>query len=79
MLEHGVSSMPSGNGRFPQISGITASAGSRVQIAFQQAANGTCSNVPIDLTAATTYSVTAPDFIAVGGDGYPNFASRMVT
>jgi 5'-nucleotidase len=85
MLEHGVSLMPSGNGRFPQISGlcftynITASAGSRVQIAFQQAANGTCSNVPIDLTAATTYSVTTADFIAVGGDGYPNFASRMVT
>ena len=84
MLEHGVSSMPSGNGRFSQISGlcftynITESAGSRVQIAFQQVANGTCSDVPINLMAAKTCSMTAPDFIAFGGDGYPNFASRMV-
>ena len=85
MLENSVSKMPSVDGRFPQISGlcftydISASVGSRVQIAFRQAANGTCTNVSIDLTAAAMHTVTAPDFIAVGGDGYPNFASRMVT
>ena len=85
MLENGVSMMPGANGRFPQISGlcfmynVSSSPGSRVQIAFRQAANGTCANVPIDLTAETTHSVTANDFIAVGGDVYPNFASRMVT
>ena len=31
------------------------------------------------MTAGTTYSIAENDFMASGGDGYPNFASRMTT
>jgi 2',3'-cyclic-nucleotide 2'-phosphodiesterase (5'-nucleotidase family) len=85
MLENGVSSMPAANGRFPQVSGlcfrydISAPAGSRVLSAVRQAADGTCTGAAVDLTAATTYTIAQNDFTANGGDGYPNFSSRMVT
>lgn len=85
MLENGVSRMPAVDGRFPQVSGlcftydITAAAGSRVTGAVRQAANGSCTGAPVDLTAATTYTILENDFMANGGDGYPNFLSRMST
>jgi len=82
MLENGVSAMPAANGRFPQVSGlcftydIAAPAGSRVTGAVRQAADGSCTGPPVDLTAATTYAIAENDFMVAGGDGYPNFASR---
>jgi 2',3'-cyclic-nucleotide 2'-phosphodiesterase (5'-nucleotidase family) len=85
MLENGVSAMPAVNGRFPEVSGlcftydISAPVGSRVTGAVRQAADGTCTGAPVDLTAASTYTIAENDFMANGGDGYPNFASRMVT
>ncbi|HEX5839897.1 MAG TPA: 5'-nucleotidase C-terminal domain-containing protein [Anaerolineales bacterium] len=85
MLEQGVSSMPGANGRFAQVSGlcftydIAAPVGSRVTRAVRQAADGSCSGAPVDLTAASTYSIAENDFMANAGDGYPNFTSRMVT
>jgi len=85
MLENGVSAMPAANGRFPQVSGlcfsydITAPAGSRVSGAVRQAADGSCTGTPVDLTAASAYSLAENDFMANGGDGYPNFFSRAVT
>ncbi len=85
MLENGVSSMPAANGRFPQVSGlcftynISAAVGSRVTGAVRQAADGTCTGAAVDLTAATNYTIAQNDFTASGGDGYPNFTSRMVT
>ena len=85
MLENGVSSMPGANGRFPQVSGlcltynIAATAGSRVMSVVYQAADGSCTGGPVDLTAASSYEVLTNDFVASGGDGYPNFASRMTT
>ena len=85
MLENGVSSMPAANGRFPQVSGlcfrydISAPVGSRVLSAVRQAADGSCTGAAVDLTAASTYTIAENDFIANGGDGYPNFASRMVS
>lgn len=85
MLENGVSSMPGANGRFSQVSGlcftydISAPVGSRVTGAVRQATNGTCTGAAVDLTAASTYTIAENDFMANGGDGYPNFASRMVT
>jgi 2',3'-cyclic-nucleotide 2'-phosphodiesterase (5'-nucleotidase family)/predicted AlkP superfamily phosphohydrolase/phosphomutase len=85
MLENGVSAMPAANGRFPQVSGlcftydITQPAGSRVTSAVRQAADGTCTGAPVDLTAASTYHIAENDFMATGGDGYPNFASRVHT
>jgi 2',3'-cyclic-nucleotide 2'-phosphodiesterase (5'-nucleotidase family) len=85
MLENGVSAMPAVNGRFPQVSGlcftydIAATAGSRVTGAVRQAADGTCTGAPVDLTAASTYTVAENDFMTSGGDGYPNFFSRATT
>jgi 2',3'-cyclic-nucleotide 2'-phosphodiesterase (5'-nucleotidase family) len=84
-LENGVSLMPSAQGRFPQVSGlcftydISAPAGSRVLGAVQQAADGSCSGTPIDLTAASTYTIAENDFMASGGDGYPNVYARGTT
>ncbi len=85
MLERGVSAMPSVDGRFAQVSGlcftydISAPAGGRVTGAVHQALDGSCTGAAVDLTAGSTYTITTNDFTASGGDGYPNFASRMVT
>lgn len=85
MLENGVSAMPGANGRFPQVSGlcftydISAPAGDRVTGALRQAEDGSCTGAPLDLTAASIYSIAENDFMANAGDGYPNFVSRMVT
>jgi len=82
MLENGVSSMPGANGRFPQVSGlcftynIEAAVGSRVTGAVRQAADGTCSGAVIDLTAGSSYKIAENDFMASGGDGYPNFLAK---
>mgnify|MGYP003588965011 CR=1 FL=1 len=82
MLENGVSMMPAASGRFPQVSGlcfkynISAPSGSRVLGAIRQAANGTCTGTPVDLTAGSAYGIVINDFIATGGDGYPNLYSR---
>jgi 2',3'-cyclic-nucleotide 2'-phosphodiesterase (5'-nucleotidase family)/predicted AlkP superfamily phosphohydrolase/phosphomutase len=87
-LENGVSQMPTANGRFPQVSGlcftydITQAAGSRVQSAVRQAANGTCTGAVVDLTSTTpNLWVAMNDFMATGGDGYTNFykSGRMIT
>jgi 2',3'-cyclic-nucleotide 2'-phosphodiesterase (5'-nucleotidase family) len=84
-LENGVSSMPSANGRFPQVSGlcftyeITAAAGSRVTSVKRQAADGSCTGAAVDLTAGANYDIVQNDFMATGGDGYPNVYSRGTT
>ena len=86
MLENGVSFMPAENGRFPQVSGlcfrydIQQPAGSRVTQAVRQAADGSCTGAPVDLTATGgPYSLLENDFMASGGDGYPNFSTRIAT
>jgi 2',3'-cyclic-nucleotide 2'-phosphodiesterase (5'-nucleotidase family) len=86
MLENGVSSMPGANGRFPQVSGlcftynIEAAVGTRVTSAVRQAADGSCTGAAIDLTTTTEqYHIAENDFMASGGDGYPNFFSRATT
>ena len=84
MLENGVS-RTGAQGRFPQVSGfcftynLDLAAGSRVIGAVWQAADGTCTGSAVDLTAASTYTIATNDFMATGGDGYPNFGARMVT
>ena len=81
-LENGVSAMPGANGRFPQVSGlcftynVSAPAGSRVTSVVRQAADGTCTGAAVDLTAASMYHIAINDFMAAGGDGYPNVAAR---
>ncbi|MEK6720558.1 MAG: 5'-nucleotidase C-terminal domain-containing protein [Chloroflexota bacterium] len=85
MLENGVSSMPAANGRFAQVSGlcftynISAAVGSRVTGAVRQALDGSCTGAAIDLTAGSTYTIAENDFMASGGDLYPNFLSRATT
>ena len=85
MLENGVSSMPGANGRFPQVSGlcftynIEAAVGSRVTGAVRQANDGTCTGAAIDLTTGSQYMIAENDFMAAGGDGYPNFFARATT
>jgi hypothetical protein len=60
MLQNGGSQMPGAAGRFPEVSGlcftyhISSPVGSRVLSAAQQAADGSCSGPPIDLTAGGT-------------------------
>lgn len=84
-LENGVSSMPGANGRFPQVSGlcftydVAAPAFSRVLSAVRQAPDGSCTGAPVDLTAASTYTVATNDFMANGGDGYPVVYGRSTT
>jgi len=84
MLENGVSQMPGANGRFAQVAGlcftydIALAAGSRVTGAVVH--NGTaCTATPLDLTGAASYRVAMNDFMAFGGDSYPNFAARQVS
>ena len=91
MLENGVSASvastgaPSPQGRFPQVSGlcftydVNLPSLSRVTGAVRQAADGTCTGPAVDLTAGTTYRIAENDFIANGGDGYPNFSARMTS
>ena len=82
-LENGVSLMPSAQGRFPQVSGlcftydISAPAGNRVKSAVRQAADGTCTGAAIDLTSSSPdLTLVENDFMATGGDGYPNVYAR---
>ena len=82
ILENGVSSLPEPHGRFAQVSGlcftyeISAPVGNRVTGAVRQAADGTCTGSPVDLTAASTYLVAVNNFMASGGDGYPVLIGR---
>lgn len=84
MLENGVFSMPAANGRFPQVSGlcftydIALAPGSRVTGAVHQAPDGSCTGSAVDLTAASSYTLTENDFMAGGGDSYPNFVARII-
>jgi 2',3'-cyclic-nucleotide 2'-phosphodiesterase (5'-nucleotidase family) len=41
--------------------------------------SGNCTATPVDLTTASSYKIVENDFMATGGDGYPNFSSRMTT
>lgn len=84
-LEHGVSSMPTANGRFAQVSGlcftydVAAPAGSRVTLVTRQTATGTCAGGPVSLDASASYTVAINDFMAAGGDGYPNIFGRTTS
>ena len=53
--------------------------GNRVTGAVRQAADGTCTGAAISFLASDNYTLTTNDFTASGGDGYPNFRSRMTT
>jgi hypothetical protein len=82
MLENSVSGMPSATARFAQISGlcftydIAQPVGSRVTGAVRQASGGACTGPTVNLSASATFTLAQNDFMASGGDGYPNLSSR---
>ena len=82
ILENGVSSLPEPHGRFSQVSGlcftydISAPPGDRVIGAVRQAADGSCTGAPVDLTSASSYLIAVNDFMASGGDDYPDLIGR---
>ena len=74
-LNHGVSSLPEANGRFPQVSGLTltvdpaAPVGNRVR---DVRVNGQ------PLAPDKIYTVAIPDFLLKEGDGYTMFRGQSV-
>ena len=87
MLENGVSSMPAANGRFAQVSGlcftydIAQAVGSRVTSVVKANATGACpaGSPSVGLGAGDAYNVAINDFMAFGGDGYPNTVAQLNT
>ena len=77
--------MPAANGRFPQVSGLCftydiVDAGREPRAgAVRQAADGSCTGAPVDLTAASTYKIAENDFMATGGDGIRTVYARGTT
>ncbi len=73
-LEHGVSGVEDGAGRFPQVSGITfkyspsEKRGSRIKAIL-------IAGKPID--PGKVYIVATNDFLAAGGDGYRSFGEAI--
>jgi len=67
VLEHGVSAVEQGAGRFPHVSGI-AMTWSRSAPAGERVKSASVNGKPLD--AMATYTVATNDFIAGGGDGY---------
>lgn len=73
-LEHGVSGVEDGEGRFPQVSGLTfeyspsQKRGSRIRAIF-------IAGKPID--PDREYIVATHDFLAAGGDGYQSFREAI--
>jgi 5'-nucleotidase / UDP-sugar diphosphatase len=73
-LEHGVSAIEEGEGRFPQVSGLVftydraGQKGSRVKEIF-------IAGKP--LVAGKEYTVATNDFLAAGGDGYKAFGDSV--
>ena len=58
---------------------VTPGSGNRVVSATRQLANGSCAGAPISFSSGVEYTLVTNDFTAGGGDGYPNFRSRMTT
>lgn len=81
VLENGVSEI--GGGRFIQVSGLqieydaTLPVGSRI-IGAWEFENGVRGDA-ISFDATASYTVAMNDFMAVGGDGYPNFTGQFTT
>jgi 2',3'-cyclic-nucleotide 2'-phosphodiesterase (5'-nucleotidase family) len=87
MLENGVSQLPAANGRFPQVSGlcftydIAQPVGSRVTLVLKADATGACpaGSPSVGVASTDSYNVAINDFMAFGGDGYPNTVAQLNT
>jgi 2',3'-cyclic-nucleotide 2'-phosphodiesterase (5'-nucleotidase family) len=74
-LLSGVSILPIGNGRFPQLSGVTMKVDPRAT-GDSRVSDVRINGQPLDLSR--TYTIALPDFVMNGGDGYTMFANRTV-
>jgi 2',3'-cyclic-nucleotide 2'-phosphodiesterase (5'-nucleotidase family) len=73
-LEHGVSGVERGEGRFPQVSGMAFVFDSRRPVG-QRIISVTVGGHPLD--RQQEYTVATLDFIASGGDGYTSFGEAI--
>jgi 2',3'-cyclic-nucleotide 2'-phosphodiesterase (5'-nucleotidase family) len=73
-LEHGVSGVERGEGRFPQVSGMTF-VFDRSRPVGQRIVSATVGGQPLD--RQREYTVATLDFIASGGDGYTAFGQAI--
>ena len=74
-LNHGVSSLPAADGRFPQVSGLT------MTVEQSRPAGNRVRDVKVDgqaLDPNKIYTVAIPDFVLKQGDGYTMFAGQPV-
>lgn len=84
-LENGVAAMPEVAGSFPQVSGLCFTydlglpAGDRVTSVVRADASGACGTDVVDLSESVTYTLATNDFMAAGGDGYPDVSERSTT
>ncbi|HEV2109431.1 MAG TPA: alkaline phosphatase family protein [Thermomicrobiales bacterium] len=84
-LEHSVEAMPEPAGSFAQVSGlcftydISSEPGNRVKSVVRQAEDGSCTGEAVDLSESATYTIATNDFMAAGGDGYPDISARATT
>jgi 2',3'-cyclic-nucleotide 2'-phosphodiesterase (5'-nucleotidase family) len=74
-LNHGVSSLPVQDGRFPQVSGLTMTVDQSAPIG-RRVRDVTVNGQPLDPNK--TYTVAIPDFILKKGDDYNMFAGQPV-
>jgi 5'-nucleotidase/UDP-sugar diphosphatase len=74
-LLSGVSFLPIGNGRFPQLSGVTMKVDPHAT-GDRRVSDIRVNGQPLDLNR--TYTIAMPDFVMSGGDGYTMFANRTV-
>jgi 2',3'-cyclic-nucleotide 2'-phosphodiesterase (5'-nucleotidase family) len=74
-LNHGVSSLPAANGRFPQVSGLTMTVEQSAPVG-SRARDVKVNGQPLDPN--TIYTVAIPDFVLKQGDGYTMFAGQKV-
>jgi 2',3'-cyclic-nucleotide 2'-phosphodiesterase (5'-nucleotidase family) len=91
MLENGVSrsvntdGSNSAQGRWPQVSGLCFSwdpsraSGDRITSVVRADATGACTTTAVGLAAGDSYNVAINDFMAFGGDGYPNTVAQLNT
>lgn len=74
-LNHGVSGLPVGTGRFPQLSGVTMTVDGRAP-AGNRVGDVKVNGQPLELSR--TYTVALPDYVMNGGDGYSMFVGQKV-
>jgi 5'-nucleotidase/UDP-sugar diphosphatase len=74
-LNSGVSLLPAGAGRFPQVSGLTMKVSLRAP-AGNRVSDARVGGAPLDLNK--TYTIALPDFVMNGGDSYAMLKGQTI-